>query len=145
MIPAPPPQPTPLTLSVAVGDRVPDAFFTDERAQRYALHRLRGHRLLLNFWQSWSAPSLAELRRLQALAQAGDRAPFVVAFHGGNDADAVDVVRRQLGLTFPLVQDGEQRIGRAYGVSCWPTTVSVDADGRVEHIQFGREREGKRG
>jgi peroxiredoxin len=145
VIPAPPRQRTPLTLAVAVGERVPDAAFTDEREQPYALHRLRRRRLLLNFWQSWSAPSLAELRRLQAISQAGDRAPFVVAFHGGNDAHAPDIVRRQLGLTFPLVQDGEQRIGRKYGVSCWPTTVSVDADGRVEHIQFGRMREGKRG
>jgi peroxiredoxin len=145
VIPAPSPRLTPLRLAVAVGHRVPDAAFSDEREQPYALHRLRGRRLLLNFWQSWSAPSLAELRRLQALSQHADRAPFVVAFHGGRDADAVASVRRQLGLTFPLVQDDEQRVGRKYGVSCWPTTVSVDADGRVEHIQFGRVREGKRG
>lgn len=144
VIPAPHPRLTPLSLSVAIGDRVPDALFTDERDTPSAIHRLRGRRLLLNFWQSWSAPSLAELRRLQAASHEGQRTPLVIAFHGGNDPEAVAVVRKQLGLRFPLVQDAEQRVGRKYGVSCWPTTVLVDTDGRVEHIQFGRAHAAKR-
>jgi peroxiredoxin len=94
--------------------------------------------MLITFWQSWSAPSLKELERLQRLCEHknGD-APFVVAFHGGNDAKALEGIRKRYGLTFPIVQDVEQQVARSYGVGCWPTTVCVNAEGDIEHIQLG--------
>ena len=46
-----------------------------------------------------------------------------------------------LGLSFALVQDSQQQIARQYGVGCWPTTISVDADGHAENIQFGMAHE----
>ena len=91
----------------------------------------------LNFWQSWSAPCLTDLGRLQRLHRAGRDTPFIVAFHGGKDGHALGEIRERLGLSFPLVQDSQQRIARRYGVRCWPTTIMVDAEGRLEHIQFG--------
>jgi peroxiredoxin len=53
----------------------------------------------------------------------------------------LDEIRKRLGLSFPLVQDSQQRLARRYGVRCWPTTIMVDAEGRVQHIQFGTEHE----
>jgi peroxiredoxin len=60
-----------------------------------------------------------------------------VAFHGGSDGRRLEEIRRQLGLSFALVQDSEQQIAKKYGVRCWPTTVSIDPEGHVDHIQFG--------
>jgi peroxiredoxin len=91
----------------------------------------------VNFWQSWSAPCIKELGRLQRLHHADREPPFIVAFHGGKNSNAFDEIRKRLGLSFPLVQDSQQGIARRYGVRCWPTTIMVDADGRVEHVQFG--------
>ena len=127
----------PLRLAISHGDPAPDAFFETHARERFALHRFRGREVLLNFWQSWSAPCLSELSRLQRLYQAGKGTPFIVAFHGGKNREALDEVRKRLGLSFALVQDSQQQIARQYGVGCWPTTVSVDADGHAEHIQFG--------
>ena len=141
--PVPPraPQFRPLRLILAPGDSAPDAIFEDDLGDQFALHRFRGRNMLLNFWQSWSAPCLAELSRLQRLHQASAERPFVVAFHGGKDSKRLDEIRKRLGLSFPLVQDTQQRLARRYGVRCWPTTIAVDADGRVQHIQFGIEHE----
>jgi peroxiredoxin len=128
----------PLQLAVSPGDRAPDVAFHDDRGHRMALHRLRGRPVLLNFWQSWSAPCLKELHRLQALQeQRRTETPLVVALHGGKSGTALDEIRRQLGLSFALVQDPEHQVARRYGVRCWPTTILVDADGRVEHVQLG--------
>lgn len=125
---------SPLALAVSAGEAAPDADFVDG-GRGYALHRLRGREAILNFWQSWSAPCLAELERLQRLHE--ESGTFVVALHGGVDTKAVDETRKRLGLTYPVVQDAQQRIGRRYGVRCWPTTVTINADGCVEHIQLG--------
>jgi len=127
----------PLRLTVSPGDSAPDVSFEDDGRQPFALHRLRGRNVLLNFWQSWSAPCLTGLGRLQRLHQTGRETPFIVAFHGGKNSKEFDEIRKRLGLSFPLVQDSQQRIARRYGVRCWPTTIMVDAEGRVEHVQFG--------
>jgi peroxiredoxin len=137
LVPTPAPQFRPLRLTISPGDSVPDAFFEDDGRNQFALHRLRGRDMLLNFWQSWSAPCLTELCRLQRLHQAGRDAPFIVAFHGGKNIDALDEISKRLGLSFLLVQDSYQRIASRYGVRCWPTTIMVGADGRMEHVQFG--------
>jgi thiol-disulfide isomerase/thioredoxin len=139
VVPTVPPGFSPIQLAVSPGEAAPDAAFADG-GRGYALHRLKGKDVLLNFWQSWSAPCLAELERLQRLFDDG-QAPVIVAFHGGADAKAVDVVRKRLGLSYPMVQDARQQIGLRYGVRCWPTTVKIDADGRVEHVQLGTAHE----
>jgi peroxiredoxin len=138
LTPAPPPRARPLRLAVALGDTAPDFSFQQDRGD-FALHRLRGREVLVNFWQSWSAPCLAELRRLKSVSEQRD-APFIVAFHGDADAKRIGAVRKELELSFAVVPDPDQRIARKYGVRCWPTTVRIDPQGRVKHVQFGISR-----
>lgn len=134
---------SPLRLTVSPGDAAPDARFEDGQ-DRYALHRLRGRAVVLTFWQSWSAPCLSELQRLQQVHRQGREAPFIVGFHGGAEAGSIEEVRKRLGLTYPLAQDHQQRIARSYGVRCWPTTIRINPDGHVEHVQFGAAHEHER-
>ncbi|MGZ9159106.1 MAG: TlpA family protein disulfide reductase, partial [Nitrospira sp.] len=108
----------PLRLTVSPGDAAVDAKF-EYGGHQYALHRMRGRDVLLNFWQSWSAPCLLELQRLQHLHQEGRQVPFIVGFHGGAKSEAVDDVRHRLGLSYPLVQDHQQQMARRYGIEAF--------------------------
>jgi peroxiredoxin len=136
-VPAPPAVAAPLALSARVRDRAPDAVFDDGHGQAGALHRMRGQRTMLIFWQGWSAPSLRELARLQGLQERAAReGTTIIGFHGGRK-EHIDRVRREMGITFALVDDADQKIASAYGVRCWPTTVTVDAAGLVEQVHFG--------
>jgi thiol-disulfide isomerase/thioredoxin len=138
LLPAPAPRPRPLRLAVAPGDPAPDVLFADDRGNHLRLRGLRGRAVLLNFWQPWSAPSIKELLRLEQLQkEGGARAPFIVAFHGGKERKTLGEVRRQHGLSIVLSHDTDQQTARLYGVRCWPTTVSVNADGLINHVQFG--------
>ena len=123
----------------------PDIVFEDERGERFALHRMRGRNVILNFFQSWSAPCIRELQRLQALQEKRPKGggPYVVAFHGGNDEKAIADLRKRHGLTFPLVQDRDQGIARQYGITCWPTTIAINPDGSIGRMQLGTVREAK--
>ena len=94
--------------------------------------------MLLNFWQSWSAPCIRELRRLQRLHdEAGKRGLVILAVNGGEGRTVLEDIRRQHNLGFTLIPDPGQRIARRYGVQCWPTTVSINPDGMVDGVQFG--------
>jgi peroxiredoxin len=123
----------------------PDIIVEDERGERFALHRMRGRNVILNFFQSWSAPCIRELQRLQALQEKRSKGggPYVVAFHGGNDEKALADLRKRHGLTFPLVQDRDQAIARQYGITCWPTTIAINPDGSIGRMQLGTVREAK--
>jgi peroxiredoxin len=127
----------PLRLTVSLGDSAPDVHTEDGDRHQFSLHRFRGRDVALNFWQSWSAPCLAELTRLQRLYEAEKEPPFIVALHGGKNSGAIDEISKRLGLSFLLAQDPNQRMASRYGVRCWPTTIMVDAQGRVEHVQLG--------
>ena len=55
----------------------------------------------------------------------------------GERASVNRAIREQHGFSFVLAHDAEQRIARLYGVRCWPTTISVNPDGLIDHVQFG--------
>lgn len=131
----------PLRLTVSHGDPAPDIWLEADDREQFSIPRLRGRDVLLTFWQSWSAPCLAELSRLQRLYETEKGAPFIVGLHGGSDGNALADVRKRLGLSFSLVHDSQQRIARQFGVRCWPTTIAIRTDGRVEHVQFGGAHE----
>lgn len=134
-LPAPAPRTLPLRLTVQPGERALDAVF--EEGHVLALDRLRGQHVLLNFCQSWSAPCLRELGRLQRLhEEEGGRAPVILVVNDGEEHTMLEEVRRQHNFNFTLVHDAGQRIARLYGVHCWPTTVSINPDGIVDRIQF---------
>lgn len=137
VLPAPGLQPKPLALTVAVGERAPDVAFSDAGEYASMLHRQKGRRVLLNFWQPWSAPCLQELQRLQRVFDAGKGSTLVVAFHGGQDPSHMEEVRKRLELRFPVVHDAQQRAGRKYGIRCWPTTVTISAEGLIEDVDYG--------
>jgi peroxiredoxin len=137
----PAPEAKALRMAVRPGKRALDVLLQAGDDDRLALRRLQGRPVLLNFWQSWSAPCLRELRHLQGLhREAGRDRPVVIAINGGEAPERVAEVCRKHELTLTVVHDLEQRIARRYGVSCWPTTVSINADGIVDRIQFGITR-----
>lgn len=131
-----------LNLPVQPGQRAPDGLFADDRGQRWALKKLRGHSLLVNFWRSWSAPSIRELQRLQSLyGKGGEQAPVVIAISGDQKSDVLAEIRRKNNLTFALVHDPLGLVARSYGVNCWPTTVSIGPDGIVNGVQVGAQHD----
>jgi peroxiredoxin len=128
----------PIRLNVKPGDLAPDALITHADGARLALRKLRGRRLILNFWKSWSTPCLKQLERLQRLREetAADRATIYAICDGGSAAD-VELVRRERDLTLTLVPDQERTVSQRYGIACWPTTVYIRGDGLVEQIEHG--------
>ncbi len=135
-LPAPAARALPLRLAVRSGDRAPDPRL--EEGHVLGLRKVRGRDVVLAFWQSWSAPCVRELLRLQRLStDASSRAPVVLAVNGGEPRSVLDEARRQHDLTLTLIEDPGQRIARLYGVTCWPTTVAINPEGIVRRVQFG--------
>ena len=127
-----------LRLKVRVGQPAPDFIFEYLQGRQIALRRLRRRPVLLNFWKSWSAPCLAELRHLQKLHDRFAREGWVIlAINDEEDPQRAQEVFEENGFTFTSVADADRQITELYGVNCWPTTVSLNEKKIVRHIQFG--------
>jgi len=127
-----------LRLAVAESGPAPDAPLRFGDGRELALRRLRGESVVLSFWTSSSEPSLEQLRQLREALEAGrENQPHVLGIGDGESPEQVAELAKREQLPFPLVPDPERSIARRYGVSCWPATVQVGPEGRIEASDVG--------
>lgn len=97
----------------------------------------RGRPLVVNFFASWCAPCLAEMPGFEQVHQdLGDQ----VAFLGVNLQDRVADGQRvvdQTGVTYDIARDPDGALFQHFGAAAMPTTVFVDAQGRVIDVHSG--------
>lgn len=132
--------PHPIGLAVRVNDRPPDLPLGLPDGGELSLRRLGGRPVVLAFWTPRSEPSVAHLELLRDLpppAAGRDGDPLVVAVCDGEGPDRVAELVRDRRLPFLVLPDPDRRIARAFGVWCWPATVWVRADQRIEAIDLG--------
>jgi peroxiredoxin len=132
--------PSPLRL----GGPAPNFLFPYAPGRDTTLRRLTGRPVVLVFWRSGSAPSIETLRRL-ADSPSGARGEklLVLAINDGEPDERARSAFADTGVDAVLVLDPRRDIARAYGVSVWPTTVTLDERGAVREVQYGRpDRQG---
>lgn len=99
---------------------------------------LRGSAVLLNFWASWCEPCRAEMPSLQALAQRpGLRAVQVLTINFKESPALAQQFMQRSGLHLPVVADPQGALARAWGITVFPSTVLIGADGRVRLVVRG--------
>lgn len=111
--------------------------FTLERLDgkgELALSSLRGKPVVLNFWAAWCGPCKDEAPLLQ---EASERwRDEGVAFVGIDVKDFREDARAfvaRYGITYPNVYDGKGSTVGRYGVTGFPETYFIDAEGRVRY------------
>jgi peroxiredoxin len=125
-----------LRLNATLGQPSPNFLFEYAAGRELPLAKLKGRRVVLVFWRSGSAPSM------QAITAAlqpknGAQPPLVLAINDGESPEHAHRVLSQAKLSAIPVADPDRKIATAYGVSVWPTIVSIDASGIISGIQFG--------
>jgi len=106
---------------------------------RLSLEALRGHPVLLNFWASYCEACKQEMPTLEAAYRryrARGVAMIGVDTLGDVPSEARALVRR-MGLTYPMVLDARQDVADRYNIAGLPTSVFIDAAGRVRGTVVG--------
>lgn len=103
-----------------------------------SLRALRGHPVLLNFYNASCGPCLDELPVLrQAMRRYQHQGLIVVGVATfGDTPDVARRLSRAAHLPYPVVMDA-QAVAWQYGVASLPTSVFVDARGRVAGQYIG--------
>ncbi len=110
-----------------IGGTAPE-FQVSDGAQSVDLAKLRGHVVLLNFWQTSCVPCIEEMPSLERLQRA---MPAVVVVGISNDDDAATYARflQVYHVDFLTVRDPSFRIPTLYGTVKLPETYVIDRQG----------------
>ena len=101
------------------------------------LHALRGYPIVLNVWASWCTQCVGEF---PYLATASARYGRQVAFLGVDSNDQATNARRFLAghpLSYPSYTSTPQALAPLATIEGMPTTIFIDKQGKVVHIQTG--------
>lgn len=92
---------------------------------------LRGKVVVLEFWATWCAPCLAEIPVLNALQASVDPAKVQVISIDDEDPAVVEAFLKKKPIAGWIGIDTTSGVFMRYGGLSRPTTVVIDADGRV--------------
>ena len=117
---------------------------TDQYGETHTFSDYKGKTVFLNFWATWCPPCKSEMPDIQALYEKygeneGDLIVLGVANpktdempnnQDGTVEEVTDYLEEN-GLTFPVVMDTTGELFYWYGISAFPTTFMIDANGNV--------------
>jgi cytochrome oxidase Cu insertion factor (SCO1/SenC/PrrC family) len=112
-----------------------DLVGTDGR--RTTLVGLAGHPMVINFWATYCPPCRAEMPLLQKQVGATPGVQLVLIDEGDGGQAARDFLNA-VGVHQPALLDSDLGVGHAYGVTAFPTTVFVRANGSIVGRQVGQ-------
>jgi thiol-disulfide isomerase/thioredoxin len=102
---------------------------------------LLGKVVILNFWATWCGPCRIEMPEFEAAYQ--DQRDhglevFAVEIRASGSVEESEQFLSEVGVTFPNIRDEEALLERAFiKRPAWPTTIIIDRDGVVHHVQVG--------
>lgn len=93
---------------------------------------------VVNLWATWCTPCRKEIPDFQAVHEArGDEVRFV-GVNIGENADQIDEYLTEVGATYEQYIDEEGYVQTELEATNMPTTVVIDADGRIVTRHLGR-------
>lgn len=105
--------------------------------QTVALDQMRGTPFVLNLWATWCPPCQREMPMLASVAKSRPNPPILFV-NQGEDGAAVARFLEKNNLILPhALLDQSGSFSRSLGGGGLPTTIFVDAGGRVQLSHFG--------
>ena len=118
-----------------IGDEAPDFEIVDLEGNTHKLSDYRGEGVFLNFWGSWCGPCKTEMPFMENQSKpCAEKGVHILALNIKDTRLKAETFRDQYKLTFPIAQDKDESIRRAYNVVPLPTTVLINPEGKIVDI-----------
>lgn len=120
-------------------ETVPAVDFTvlDRDGKEVKLSDYFGKPIVLNFWAYWCGPCQMEMPEFNRVyEELGGEVVFLMV-HADPNTDQGKAMVEENGYTFPVVYDEMGQAAATYGITAFPTTFFLDAQGNVQAYYVG--------
>lgn len=120
-----------------IGRSVPPLVLTTVDGDKIDLGALRGKKAVyLKFWATWCSPCREQMPHFEHVQQTSGDDLQVVAINIGFDdtVEQIKALRKQYGLTMPIVRDDDGKLGEVFGLRVTPQHVIIDKQGRIAYV-----------
>jgi len=125
-----------------VGEQAPDFTLMDLNGEEHQLSDYKGQGVFVNFWGTWCKPCEKEFPLMEKQYQVyKDQGVQILAVNIAQSDYEVRQFAEQRDLTFPIVIDKTKSVMEAYNIRPLPTTLLVNAEGKIEKIITGEMSE----
>lgn len=122
-----------------VGHPAPDFTLSDLDGEQVNLSDLRGQVVVVNFWATWCMPCRVEMPEFEIVYNKWkDQGVVILGVNVFEDPSRVSSAAEEMGITFPILLDGEGQVAQSYELLGYPTTFLIDRDGIIKGIQIGQ-------
>jgi peroxiredoxin len=130
------------SVATLAGKPAPAFELKDLAGRKVSIADFQGKTVLLDFWATWCAPCRQEMPTFEKLRREFAGKDVVILTVDVDEPEAVAAqYMKDEKLTFPvLIAEGTDMVTR-YGVVAFPTTLVIDADGRVAAYAVGGRNE----
>ncbi|HVP69376.1 MAG TPA: TlpA disulfide reductase family protein [Anaeromyxobacteraceae bacterium] len=126
------------------GRLAPGFELPDLRGGTLDLSALRGKVVAVNFWATWCGPCNDEIPALaEAWREGRGRCSEIVGVTEESAREDVAEAVRRFAIPYPVVLDPRGEVARRFGVTGYPRTYVLDAEGRVRKVFTGRLSKGR--
>ena len=110
-----------------------DFTLTTLQGEQVSLSDYKGKIVILNFWTSWCGPCKEEMPHMQSFSEKHPDIQMLAVNLTSMDLglDAVKQFVEDYELTFPILLDEADAVGKAYNILTIPTSYMIDPEGRV--------------
>lgn len=125
-----------------IGEQAPDFTLMDLNGEEHQLSDYKGQGVFVNFWGTWCKPCEKEFPLMEKQYQVyKDQGVQILAVNIAQSDYEVRQFAEQRDLTFPIVIDKTKSVMEAYNIRPLPTTLLVNAEGKIEKIITGEMSE----
>ncbi len=117
------------------GQSAKDFTVIDIAGKEVSLSDFKGKPVVVNFWASWCPPCKEEMPYYnEVYKELGDEVVFMMVDLVDGSRETVDTAKafiKDNGYEFPVYFDTDQDAAIAYGIYSIPTSIFIDANGKV--------------
>ncbi|MDT8334662.1 MAG: TlpA disulfide reductase family protein, partial [Desulfurivibrionaceae bacterium] len=116
----------------------PDFSLVDLDGKPWTLSDLKGQVVFVNFWATWCPPCREEMPSMQKLYTTLPKDKFkMLAILNKDKPEVARTFAAKRGLTMPILNDQDNKVGPKYGLTGLPETFIIDKTGVLRNKVVG--------